>query len=178
MHLCYPSYRVCQLYTQWEDPHLDGGLRPLPLSYSSIIHGSRSLITYSTCTSDHWKMLTIQIHCTPIYTTEIHTVGAHVCRAITCSSLFYTVSPPYPQLTQALSVMDDFANRNKMSTFRKWDVAILDWREGLRTTTQPHYIIIHQYHWSPNSRDYCNRYSMAKLKRHRREWCQLGAKWM
>ena len=96
-------------------------------------------------------MLTIQIHCTPIYTTEIHTVGAHVCRAITCSSLFYTVSPPYPQLTQALSVMDDFANRNKMSTFRKWDVAVLDWREGLRTTTTPHYIIIQQYHWSPET---------------------------
>ena len=38
-----------------------------------------------------------------------------------------------------------------MSTFRKWDVAVLDWREGLRTTTTPHYIIIQQYHWSPET---------------------------
>ena len=42
--------------------------------------------------------------------------------------------------------MDDFVNQNNTSTFRKWDVAILNWREGLRTTTQPHYNIIQQYH--------------------------------
>ena len=47
--------------------------------------------------------------------------------------------------------MDDFANWNKTSTFRKWDVAVLGWREGLRTTTQPHYIIIQQSNQIPET---------------------------